>query len=517
MNVLVIMTDDQRFDTIDKMPSTADLASQGVVFTRAYAPTPLCSPSRASMFSGGYLEQNTGVLENPGPNGGVALFRDKVNLGTLMQSAGYRTSFVGKWVNGYESLKNYIPPGWDRFVGRHSVATTADWYAFKYVIGSSGQSSALGTTVTANDYTTYYERDQVLGLLDAQQASSQPFFIFWSPTAPHAKATPAAEDTGLFADYAYRDRGYGETDLSDKPRWVRTASKNSDGSDDFVRRQLRSLQSVDRSIAAVVDKLRTIGKLDNTLVVFTSDNGYMWGEHGLWGKPRSYEEAVRLPFIVLMPGVGPRQDDHLVSPMLDLGPTLFELAGISHPADGASLVPLLRNPDVPWRADFFLENASTAAYGGSVWAGTRNERWKYVRYFTGEEELYDLENDPFELQSRHADPAVATIKSELAASTTQRLGLAINPVSKLPVGKVGATYAFQFKRWGGVGPFSWKIDSGALPSGLSLNAANGSLSGVPKAAGSYQFDVRITDSVLATQANVPRTYVTRRMKIVVNP
>src|SRR3954469_23275365 len=108
MNVLVVMTDDQRFDTINKMPNIADLASQGVRFTNSYAPTPLCGPSRPSVYSGGFLAQNTNVLGNEGPNGGARVFNDNVNLGTVMQSAGYRTYFVGKWVNGYEGLGRYV-------------------------------------------------------------------------------------------------------------------------------------------------------------------------------------------------------------------------------------------------------------------------------------------------------------------------------------------------------------------------------------------------------------------------
>ena len=101
--------------------------------------------------------------------------------------------------------------------------------------------------------------------------------------------------------FTYRGRGYGETDLSDKPRWVRN-NNNPDGDDDTVRHQLQTLQSVDRSFADIVDKLRALGKLDNTLIVFASDNGYLWGEHGLWGKNKSYEESAEVPFIVVDAG-----------------------------------------------------------------------------------------------------------------------------------------------------------------------------------------------------------------------
>jgi arylsulfatase A-like enzyme len=516
MNVLVVMSDDQRSDTVAMMPNLSALAAEGVRFTNAYAPTPLCGPSRASIYSGGYLAQNTNILANEAPNGGAKLFNDKVGLGTVMQSAGYKTFFTGKWVNGYEGQGSYVPPGWDRFVGRHSYATTTDWSLFQYTIGSSNQSAAgRGTIVNSRQYTTYYERDQILGFL-GEQKGTQPFFIFWSPSAPHARATPAPEDVNLFPDYTYRERGYGETDLADKPRWVRNNTQHDD-TDDFVRRQLRSLQSVDRSLAAIVEQLRTMGKFDNTLIVFTSDNGYLWGEHGLWGKNKVYEESLQLPFIVLMPGVAPRVDSHLVSPILDLGPTLYELAGVPRATDGTSLLPLLANSNAPWRQEFFFESTGNSADGNALWAGIRNERWKYVRYWTGEEELYDLMNDPYELQSRHADPSLAAMKADFAANTAQRLGLAIMPVARFPIGKVGVAYNYSLKTWGGVGPYAWKLNSGILPPGIVVNASTGAITGVPSASGTYQFSVRVTDSVQATQATKPRTFVSRQMKITVNP
>jgi N-acetylglucosamine-6-sulfatase len=512
LNMLVVMTDDQRFDTLDEMPNIADLASKGVRFTNAYVPTPLCAPSRASIYSGGYLSQNTGVLDNQRPNGGVRVFNDKVNLGTVLQSAGYRTFFVGKWVNEYENLRTYIPPGWDRFIGRHSYATTTDWYGFSYTIGSSSQLSGTGQIVKAQQYTTYYERDRVLEFLSSSEAD-QPFFIFWSPTAPHTPATPAHEDADKFSLYTYRGRGYGETDLSDKPRWVR--NDVVPGSDEFVRDQLRSLQSVDRSLAAIIDRLRAIRRLDNTLIVFISDNGYLWGEHRLWGKKGAFEETTKVPFFIVMPGVAPREETALVSPTLDLGPTLYALAGAPRETDGRSLVSLLHNPGEKVRNEFFFEANEIFAAGNAIWAALRRDRWKYIKYWTGEEELYDLYNDPYELQSRHKDATLVTLRASLSARTDELLGLAVVPVRSFPVATVGTSYRYQFKIWGGVAPFAWKLDSGQLPPGLALGATSGVLSGVPTTPGTYQFSVRLTDSSLATQARKARTFATRTMKLVV--
>ena len=320
MNVLIIMTDDQRFDTVSKMPKLSELAAQGVTFNNAFMPTPLCGPSRAMLFSGGYRSQNTGVLGNSAPNGGAALFKDSGNLGAVLQAAGYRTAFVGKWINGYETMGNYVPPGWTKWVARHSFATTTSWSAFQYTIGSSTVSSTVGTMSRSNQYTTDYERDEVLDFIGGTPAG-KPFFVLWAPSAPHPPAHPEAQDANLFAGYVYKGRGVGETDLSDKPAWVRTSTKKY--SQEFVRDQLRSLQSVDRSIAEVVAKLKDLGRYDNTVIIFTSDNGFLWGEHGLWAKDKVYEESLRVPLIVVMPGVAPRTDNSLVLPSLDIGPTAF--------------------------------------------------------------------------------------------------------------------------------------------------------------------------------------------------
>ena len=145
------------------------------------------------MFSGGYLAKNTGVLENELPNGGAKLFNDDMNFGRVMQLAGYRTVYVGKWVNDHWGLgPGYVPPGWSRFVGRLSNVLGTDWSNnLRYVIGSSAADSTVGSNFTLyGQYLAYYERDQILGAIE-QSKPGQPFFIFWSPAAPHLSATPA--------------------------------------------------------------------------------------------------------------------------------------------------------------------------------------------------------------------------------------------------------------------------------------------------------------------------------------
>ncbi len=512
MNVVVIMTDDQRSDTVSWTPNIAALAAQGVTFSNAFMPTPLCGPSRAMLFSGGYRSQNTGVLTNAAPNGGAKIFNDAGNVGVMLQTAGYRTQFVGKWINAYEGMGKYVPPGWTKWVGRHSFATTTSWSSFQYTTGTSGKTSSTGVISTAHQYTTDFERDQVLDFMSSTPAG-QPFFVLWATSAPHPPATPEAQDANLFPGYVYRGRGYGETDLSDKPAWVRSFTGKD--TDEFVRDQLRSLQSVDRAVADVVAKLKALGKLNNTVIIFTSDNGYLWGEHGLWGKDKIYEESIRVPFIVVMPGVAPRTDDSLVLPSLDIGPTAFEIAGVSKKTDGMSLISLLTYSGQPWRTDFFFEHAAENVNGNAIWAGIRDSRWKYVRYWTGDEELYDLNADPYELKSLHKDSSLSALKTMMWTRTQQQLGLAIIPVKKFPSSKVGVHFSYQMKPWGGVAPFTWIVVSGQIPPGLTLNAATGVIQGTPTKQGTYSFAVRLTDSSLATQAGKARTFITKTMALAV--
>ena len=284
-----------------------------------------------------------------------------------------------------------------------------------------------------------------------------------------------------------------------------------------MRNQLRSLQSIDQSVADIIDKLAALGQLDNTVFIYTSDNGYLWGEHGLWGKNKVYEESIRVPMVVVMPGVASRTDDHLVSATLDVGPTVYELAGVPRQSDGMSLVPLLQEPNAAWRNELFFEKTVSGNYDNAIWAALRRGEWKYVRYWTGEEEFYNLLSDPYELESRHNDASVSSIKATLAARTTELLGLGIVPVKWFPPATVNRNYSYQLSIWGGVAPFTWRIASGQLPPGLTLNATTGAIQGTATASGTFNFTVRVTDSSVASQVQTPRTFETDIFKIVVNP
>ena len=521
-NIIVIFTDDQRFDTLPYMPVVSSrLLPRAVEFTQAYVPTPLCCPARASTYSGGFLAQNTSVLNNRTPNGGTELYDDAVNIGTNLQGAGYETMFVGKWLNDYVYYSPYVPPGWNNFLGRNVLATESDWSEFRYIKGSSNKNSSAGSSVDATgQYHVYFERDQILNFID-QHPQDRPFFIFWAPTPPHPPATPGPGDQNEFGNFSYRGRGFGEEDLSDKPQWLlREQGKSPLVNDVESRNQLRSLLSVDRSLGDIIDKLEAQGVMDKTVFVYTSDNGYMWGEHGLWGKNKNYEESVRVPLFVVKPGVIPRTDNNLVYAVLDLGPTLYELAGLpDQKTDGRSLLPLLNNPNIQWRNELFFEKYNQGLEGDTIWAGVRRGKWKYISFWTGEEELYDLEADPYELDNLANVQAQAAIKKTLADRTDQLRGLAIPPTWYWGAfdGVVDKPFSFQFEAVGGKAPLRWTLETGSLPDGITLNPATGELSGTPSVAGVWPFTVRVTGSGIARQSGRQRTFIARGMNLNIAP
>jgi len=190
--------------------------------------------------------------------------------------------------------------------------------------------------------------------------------------------------------------------------------------------QLESAVAIDEAVEAIVSALDATGQADDTIIVYTSDNGYVWGEHREFaGKDSDFEESIRVPLIIRAPGlVGAPREESRLALNIDLAPTLAAAAGVTptSPVDGASLLPLLRDEASPWRTDFLIEHFDFSSAGLFNYAGVRTDEWKYVEYpITGEAELYDLVNDPYELDSRHADPAYDGIKATLQSRLDELL------------------------------------------------------------------------------------------------
>lgn len=394
-SIVLIVTDDQRWDTLWAMPTLqTDLVGHGIEFANAFASNPLCCPSRASILTGLY-SHSTGVYTNKGDPryAGFAAFDDRSTVATWLEEAGYRTGLFGKYFNGYHT--EYVPPGWDRW-----FATIGDSSYYDYRAVVDGTMLRYGSD--RSDYGTSVLTSEIVSFIDGTDPST-PLFAYFAPTAPHNPATHAPGDGGTFADlHPWRPASYNERDVSDKPAHIRRAPRLGATDrleiDEFRRDQYRSLLAVDRAVGEIVQALRVTGRLSNTLIVFTSDNGKSWGEHRWQRKVVPYEESIRVPLVVRFDAAieVPRIDRHLVV-NVDVAPTIAELAGAAVTGlDGRSLAPLFTSADAAWRTDFLLEHMPDGP-GVPTYCGVRTERYLLVHYSSGEEEVYDLARDPNEL------------------------------------------------------------------------------------------------------------------------
>jgi N-acetylglucosamine-6-sulfatase len=414
-NVLLIVTDDQRWDTLWSMPVVQrELVDRGVTFSDTFVSNPLCCPSRASILTGNY-SHTTAVYRQKPPFGAFETFQDHSTLATWLHDAGYETGMFGKYLDAYQhaAITGYVPPGWDRWM----AFVHSGYYDYGLTVDGRFETHVEDPSI---DYST-----SVLGAAAASfigtAPSDRPLFVEFAPAAPHDPATPAPEHEQDFRDLPeWRPPSYDEADISDKPAYMQRLPRLSpewmNWIDGLRRHQYQTLQSVDEQIGALLDALEETGRLDDTLIVFTSDNGLLWGEHRWMKKEVPYDEALRVPLVIrddrLPTSVS--TDDHLVL-NVDLAPTIAELASVPHPeTDGQSLVPLLRDPSAPWRSDFLIEHMEGANAVPS-YCGVRTETQKFVRYQTGERELYDLADDPYELHNLANDPAHASDVQRLSA------------------------------------------------------------------------------------------------------
>lgn len=394
-NIVLIVTDDQRRDTLRFMPIVRrQLVGNGIEFKYGYVVNPVCCPSRASILTG-QPSNATGVYTNRRPDGGFHAFRDGSTIATWLQAAGYRTALMGKYLNQY-GRDAYVPPGWDRW-----FATYRNGGYFDYSAVSDGVAMRFGSDRA--DYGTTVLTSEAVSFIEGTNAST-PLFLYLTPHTPHPPAIPAARDRDSFDSLPlWRPPGYDEQDVSDKPAHMqdepRLDAESRAEIDTFRLRQIQSLQAVDRSVGRIVRALRDAGRLENTLIVFTSDNGMLWGEHRLHGKSEIYEEAVGVPFVVRYDALvdEPREDDHLVLNM-DLAPTFAAAAGVeASDAEGRSLLPLLRTSDARWRRAFLIEHLGVSANATPTFCAIHTERYVLVRFDTSEEELYDLVRDPHQM------------------------------------------------------------------------------------------------------------------------
>jgi arylsulfatase A-like enzyme len=412
-----------------------ELGGSGIEFTEAFMTTPLCCPSRSSILRGQHANL-TGVYTNTGTHGGADDFvpLESETAGTLLAAAGYRTGFLGKFLNGYNALWNtsmHIPPGW------------TVWNAFRnpryfdYDLIESGALVHYGTA--AADYSTDVLREKAKQFISDSVTAGQPFFLYLAFKAPHGPWEPAPRHVGKYAGIPdWRPASYNEPDVSDKPTWVQNTPQmtvaEQDELDAIRIAQLEMVQAVDEAIGGsttygitgIMQHLRNLGIDDDTIVVYFADNGWHWGEHRYRAKNKPYEESIRAPMFVRYPKLAPLpRVETKFSLNVDFSPTFVEL-GLrgtdpqpTIPFSGESLVRLIDGTaGSAWRTDFLHEGWPAS----HVWASVRDERWKYIELpvtpgdpaSTFELELYDLLNDPLELDNVASVPANAQRVSDMA-------------------------------------------------------------------------------------------------------
>ena len=426
-NFVMIVVDDLDLASVSRMPAVnRRLVASGATFTRFFATTPLCCPSRVSILRGQYAH-NHRVLRNTGDDAGFAAFKasgaEDQTMATTLQGAGYETALIGKYLNGYafpRSDSAYIPPGWDFWV----AGVDHDAYnSFNYALNVNGEIVNHGSD--ERDYLTDVLAAHALDFLDTAGGLDRPFFLYLAPYAPHSPSTPAPRHEGMFAgESAPRGPAFNERNIQDKPDWVKTSRLSDERIsriDGAYRDRLESLMAVDEMVDVVVQRLADQNVLSSTYILFLSDNGYFLGEHRQpHGKDAPYDAASRVPLIVRGPRVMEGATIEEIALNIDLFPTVADLAGLPAPSfvDGRSVVPLLTGNTFGWRQVALIEGfgkETESNEGGEpatpAFSALRSRDILYTEYETGERELYDLRNDPHQL-SNVAEDAPNTLLRE---------------------------------------------------------------------------------------------------------
>ena len=435
-NIVVILTDDQTLESMRVMPQVQRLlADKGTTFSNAFVTVPLCCPSRATLLTGQY-SHNHGVRDNAPPNGGYTALDHTNTLATWLRDGGYATAHIGKYMNCYGSTDPDcgtggpdVPPGWDDWFGLPDSGISY----FDFDVFDNGTLRHFGPSPAV--YSTDVLARRAVADVRRFAERPQPFFVNIWPRAPHrglgptapngSSPAPSRDYAGTMADEALpASPSYGEADLSDKPTYVRNWFAARWGENELpgitaaYRATLEALQSVDDLVADVVGALREAGELDNTVIVFSSDNGLMFGEHRMkHRKVVPYEESIHVPLIVRGPGFPAGTIARQVVANIDIAPTLVSMSGVTagRTMDGRSLLPIAQSPAVAADRAVMVEDWPTGTSPMVPhYEGIRTPGWVYLEYDTGERELYDLNADPYQLTSLHADPGAARDMARLA-------------------------------------------------------------------------------------------------------
>jgi N-acetylglucosamine-6-sulfatase len=429
-NIVLFMTDDQNVGDLRWMPKTRRLlAANGLKFTDALSPAPLCCPARAMTVTGQY-GQNNGVQFNIGPFGGFAALRDKANtLAAWLQAVGYRTAHVGKYLNGYQGSNTPPQAGWTRW---NPSVTRIYNYSNTGFLTSSGINTVPGNTTSAisgiaeNDIRVFSAKGGPFFLWIAQLPPHASFGPHgWAPPVPTAKHAHVLGDVVLpsLSKPSFNAGGTGTPYPAKPPVAPERVQAEFTG-------RLRSLQDVDDGLARLIRVLQDTGELSHTYVFFVSDNGLLLGEHRVFDKNTLFHEDLRVPLIVRGPGVPAGAISTVPVTIVDLAPTILDLAGAQagRLPDGQSFAPLLAGRPVSWRDTQLIQAGNVVTDSpqpGWAFRGVWTDTYTYMHRVTdGAEFLYDRRADPYELDNLASSPQYEPILEQLRSRYLALIGCA---------------------------------------------------------------------------------------------
>jgi N-acetylglucosamine-6-sulfatase len=458
-NIIFILTDDLSSNLVQYMPNVLNMEKNGTSFSNYFVTDSLCCPSRTSILTGEF-PHNSGVFENTGADGGFSAFvahNDTAHTYAVsLHGAGYDTAMMGKYLNGYVPTHKApgagipsVPAGWSQW----DVAGNG-YPEFNYQLNQNRTVLSYGSQ--PKDYLTDVLSQRATSLVDTAAAAHTPFALEVASFAPHSPYVPAPQDANLFPNLqAPRTPAFGATDTQGDPKWLQgykpltTANINSINAD--FRKRVQSVQAVDRMIGALALEVAAKGLTKSTYFVFSSDNGFHMGEHRLLpGKMTAFDTDIRVPLVVVGPGVPHGRTVSELAENIDLAPTFDDLAGVPIPptVDGTSLMPLLLGGSVSnWRRAVLVEHVGQdndasdpdfqpiANGDPPSYQAVRFHDSVYVEYVDGEREYYNTKADPDELKNVYSllSPATKTLlTNELATLKSCHGGAACHRAETLP-------------------------------------------------------------------------------------
>jgi arylsulfatase A-like enzyme len=428
-NIVLINLDDAdremfKAATLEKhFPEMAAISKRGITFTNFHVTTPLCGPSRACLLRGQYahaLQHRTNDMKGSrtrGFQGDFSSYFEKGyfddDLGTWMKTAGYHTVFVGKYMN-HVNFKNSLPAGWDDYYRSQG----SKYYLTQRFTNRFDKKGAI-EKIPPGHYRTNVEANDVVRVILDRRDDVKPMFVYFAPFGPHSEGKADGgmidqQDAGLWRDIVEpQTADYDEENITDKPKAYQQLPRLSEElkaklKTDYRNRMLAT-KSIDRAIGRITQALEATGKLANTYIFITSDNGYSLGSHRLSGKGNTMTRSSHVPLIVCGPNINSAQSASHLLAHIDLAPTFLEIAAGEQKSffDGKSFAPLLTDPPIHaeriWRTSILIENWQARKFMQftlpTTFCQLRLYDSVYTEWADGSREYYELDQDPLELKN----------------------------------------------------------------------------------------------------------------------